>query len=170
MQELLGRLIDHYIFLVNAAERPLVIRKLASSLATIFLKPGAPWTHALINLAASLANGKYIDEEQCRSLNLEEAVLPVMSEPQVVSLLYFSKILAEEIEKLHGESRQTGDIHRISQNVENAFSLIEAVLRDVLQQEASGIPVSDAVPGVEAINSYHVSWPVLYTPFEIQEN
>ncbi|OGM39816.1 importin 13 [Aspergillus bombycis] len=63
-RELLGRLIDHYVVLVNGGERPLVVRKLASSLATIFLKPNAPWNHAIWNLAASLANGKHISEEQ----------------------------------------------------------------------------------------------------------
>lgn len=157
MHELLGRLIDHYIILMNAAEQPLVIRKLASSLATVFLKPNSPWTYALINLAASLANGKYIAEDQCQSLDLGDVVLPVMSEPQVVSLLYFSKILGEEIERWSGEPQACADVGRVARNIEHAFCLVDVVLRHVLQQEASGIPVSSAAPGIEAINSYHVS-------------
>lgn len=142
---------------MNAGEQPLVVRKLASSLATIFLKPNAPWTHALLTLGASLANGKYITEEQCESISLENAVLPAMAEPQVVSLLYFSNILAEEIEKWNAETRRHGDIEHAAQNIENAFGLIEFVLRHILQQEASGNPVSDVAPGIEAINSYQVS-------------
>lgn len=159
-REILGRLIDHYVLLVNAGEQPLVVRKLASSLATIFLSPGAPWTRALLNLAASLANGKYITEEQCQSLDLETAVLPVMSETQVVSLLYFSNILAEELDKSSAEARPNEDNHRVNQNVEDAFSLVEVVLRHILQQEASGVPVSDAAAGTEAIQSYQASRPV----------
>ncbi|KAI9929911.1 hypothetical protein MW887_011721 [Aspergillus wentii] len=155
-QELLGRLIDHYVFLVNGGERPLVIRKLASSLATIFLKPSAPWTRALLNVAASLANGKYLSEEQCQSIDLETAVLPAMSEKQVVALLYFSNTLAEEFNKYGSETRRSAEGHRVAKNVNDAFCLAGFVLRHLLQQEASGSPVSDAAPGVEAINSYHM--------------
>lgn len=158
-REILGRLIDHYVLLVNAGEQPLVVRKLASSLATIFLSPGVPWARALLNLAASLANGKYITEEQCQSLDLETAVLPVMSETQVVSLLYFSNILAEELDKSSAEARPNEDNHRVNQNVGDAFSLVEVVLRHILQQEASGVPVSDAAAGTEAIQSYQASRP-----------
>lgn len=158
IRELLGRLIDHYVILVNAGEQPLVVRKLASSLTTIFLSQGSPWTRALLNLAASLANGRYIPEEQCQSLGLETAVLPVMSEAQVVSLLYFSNIVAEELDKCSVDARGNEEQHRVTQNAGDAFCLVEFVLRHVLQQETSGNPVSDAAAGTEAISSYHVSY------------
>ena len=150
-------MIDHYVTLVNAGEQPLVIRKLASSLATIYLSPGATWTRALLNLAASLANGKYIPEERCQSLDLETAILPVMSETQVVSLLYFSNILAEEIDKCAANIRGLKGESCIPQSARDAFVLVQYVLNHVLQQEASGTPVSDAATGTEAITSYQVS-------------
>ncbi|KAA8641852.1 putative importin 13 [Aspergillus tanneri] len=156
-QELLGRLIDHYVFLVNGGERPLVIRKLASSLATIFLKPNAPWTRALWNLAASLANGKYLSEEQSQSFDLQNAVLPALSEMQIASLLYFSNTLAEEINRSHSESRRSGDNDRIAENIKDAFSLIEFVLQQILQQETAPSLISDEGPGTEAVNSYNTS-------------
>ncbi|KAE8317807.1 armadillo-type protein [Aspergillus transmontanensis] len=167
-RELLGRLIDHYVLLVNGGERPLVVRKLASSLATIFLKPNAPWNHALWNLAASLANGKHLLEEQCQSFDLQNAVLPAMSERQVVSLLYFSNILAEEINRWSPESRRNGDSNRASENIKHAFLLVEFVLRHMLQQESSGHSISDGAPGVEAINSYQ-SWALVRNALQLRD-
>ena len=102
-EELLGRLVDHYVLLVNGAERSLVLRKLASSLVTIFLKPSSPWTCAILNVAASLVNGKYVPEEQCRSVDLTSTVLPAMTEAQALALLYFSHVLAEEINRWRPE-------------------------------------------------------------------
>ncbi|KNG82495.1 putative importin 13 [Aspergillus nomiae NRRL 13137] len=167
-RELLGRLIDHYVLLVNGGERPLVVRKLASSLATIFLKPNAPWNHAIWNLAASLANGKHLSEEQCQSFDLQGAVLPAMSERQVVSLLYFSNILAEEINRWSPESRRNRDSNRASENIKHAFLLVEFVLRHMLQQESSGHSISDGAPGVEAINSYQ-SWALVRNALQLRD-
>ncbi|RMJ21415.1 importin 13 [Aspergillus sp. HF37] len=79
-----------------------------------------------------------------------------MSEAQVVSLLYFSNILAEELDKRSADARENEEQRRVAQNTGDAFCLVEFVLRHVLQQEASGNPVSDADAGTEAINSYHV--------------
>lgn len=133
----------------------MVIRKLASSLATIFLKPNAPWTRAVKGLAASLANGKYVPEHQCQSFDLQNAILPAIPERYVSSLLYFSNILAEEINR-SSEIRQPGDCSRIAQNVEDAFALVNYVLHNILQQHAMGNTISEG-PGTETVNSYHVS-------------
>lgn len=156
-KELLARLIDHYILLVNAGEQPLVIRKLATSLATIFLKPNAPWERAVLNLAASFAHGSYLHEEQVPSVDLQTTVLPVLSERQLVTLLYFSNVLAEEINRWSSEARKGVDGGRISDNTKDGLSLVEYVLHHILQQQDSGTPVSDGTAGIEAIDSYHVS-------------
>lgn len=102
-KELLGRLLDHYVFLVNGGERPLVLRKLASSLVTIFLKPKSPWTRAILNVAVSLVAGKYVAEDQCSEVDMGAAVLPAMNEGQLVALLYFSHVLAEDINRWRPE-------------------------------------------------------------------
>ena len=143
---------------MNGGERPLVIRKLASSLATIFLKPNAPWTRALCNLAASLAGGKHVSEEYCKAIDLRDAVLPAMSERQVTSLLYFSNILAEDIHRWSSEPRRSREEHHIYVNVKDAFVLVDFVLGHIMHQQASGIPVSDETLGTEVINSYQVSF------------
>ncbi|PWY69249.1 importin 13 [Aspergillus eucalypticola CBS 122712] len=168
-QELLGRLIDHYVFLVNGGERPLVIRKLASSLATMFLKPNAPWSRALCNLAASLANGKHVSEEHCKSIDLRGAVLPAMSERHVTSLLYFSNILAEEIHRWSSEPRRSREEHHTYVNVKDAFAVVDYVLSHVMQQHASGIPVSDEALGTEAINSYQ-AWMNVRSAIQLRDS
>ncbi|KAL3471404.1 armadillo-type protein [Aspergillus californicus] len=167
-QELVGRLIDHYVFLVNGGEAPLVIRKLASTLATIFLKVDAPWTRAVLSLGASLANGKNIREQECVSIDLQHAILPAMSERQVVSLLYFSNTLAEEISRLSQESRKSRDVQRISDNVRDAFRLMEFVLSRILQHNASGGSDSSEIAGTEAINSYQ-SWISVRSSFQLHD-
>ncbi|PYH88187.1 hypothetical protein BO71DRAFT_488962 [Aspergillus ellipticus CBS 707.79] len=152
-KELLAQLIHHYVFLVDGGERPMVIRKLASSLATIFLKPNAPWTRALCNLAASLADGKHLAEERCLPLDLRLDVLPALSERQLTCLLYFANILAEEINRWTSEQRRTREDHDIEPNVRDAFEIIDFVLSHISQRHESGIPVPEAL-GTEAITAY----------------
>ncbi|OJI88998.1 hypothetical protein ASPTUDRAFT_60784 [Aspergillus tubingensis CBS 134.48] len=154
-QELLGRLIDHYVFLVNGGERPLVIRKLASSLATIFLKPNAPWSRALCNLAASLANGKHVSEEHCKSIDLRGAVLPAMSE--------------RHIHRWSSEPRRSREEHHTYVNVKDAFAVVDYVLSHIMQQHASGIPVSDEALGTEAINSYQ-AWMNVRSAIQLRDS
>ncbi|KAL4784627.1 armadillo-type protein [Aspergillus varians] len=165
--ELIGRLIDHYVFLVNGGER-VVIRKLASTLATIFLKADAPWTRAILSLGASLVHGKNVREEECASIDFQTGILPALSENQVISLLYFSNILAEEISRLGTESRKPGDTHRISENIRDAFLLVEFVLSQILQHGASGGSIPNEVPGTEAINSYQ-SWISVRSSFQLHD-
>lgn len=54
-------------------------------------------------------------------------------------------------------TRSSGHDHPLVQNIMDGFFLAEFVLRHLIQQEASGNPVSDEGPGAEAINSYNVS-------------
>lgn len=149
-------MVDHYVALVNVGESALVVRKLASSLVTIFLKPTTSWARAVLNVAASLANGNYVPEEQCQSVDLENAVLPAMSQNQVVALLYFSTTLGEDLDKWSAEMRRNEDRDRVAHNIEDALCLAEFVLGHIIKQELSGTPVMDATPGVESINSYYV--------------
>ena len=102
-REILGRLLDHYVLLVNGGERAVVLRKLASSLVTIFLKPKSPWTRAILNVAVSLVVDKYVPEERCQGIDMETAALLAMNETQLVALLYFSHVLAEDTNRWRPE-------------------------------------------------------------------
>ena len=81
----------------------MVLRKLASSLVTIFLKPKSPWMRAILNVAVSLVMGKYVPEEECQAIDIGTAVLPAMNEGHLVALLYFAHVLAEEINRWRPE-------------------------------------------------------------------
>lgn len=151
-------MVGHYAVLVNSGEGPLVVRKLATTLATIFLKPRAPWTRAIWNVAASLAGGKYVPEHQARSVDLLNSILPAMSQPQIVALLYFCNVLAEDMNKWSPEFRNDADIQRAAANIQDAFVVVEFVLRHFLMQE-SGQNSYDPAPGIEALNAYGVSSP-----------
>ncbi|KAL4967516.1 putative importin 13 [Aspergillus stella-maris] len=166
-RELIGRLIDHYVSLVNGGER-VVIRKLASTLATIFLKTDAPWTRAILSLAASLTNGKSVREEECASIELQNGILSAMSESQVIALLYFSNILAEEASRLGTESRKPADTRRISENLRDAFTLVQFVVSQLLQHGASGGPVANELPGTLAITSYQ-TWISVRGSFQLHD-
>ncbi|KAL2220041.1 nuclear transport receptor LGL2 [Thermoascus aurantiacus ATCC 26904] len=157
VRELLARLINYFVLLVNRGEKPLVIRKLASSLVAVFLKPNDFWTRPLRNLAVSLANGSHVPQEQSQVVDFQNAALPALNDAQIVALLYFSTTLAEEAVKWSSEARRSGHDHPLVQNIMDGFFLAEFVLRHLIQQEASGNPVSDEGPGAEAINSYN-SW------------
>ncbi|KAL1860145.1 member of the karyopherin-beta [Paecilomyces lecythidis] len=154
-RELIERLINHFVLFAGRDEKPVVLRKLASSLVAIFLKPNAPWRRALWHLAACLAHGGYIPEDQSLSVDFQTAALPHLGHSQIVALLYFSAALAEEASKWYMESRRSGDDHPISENIEDALTLSEFVLSLILQQESPDQD-TNAGPGNEAITSYNV--------------
>jgi len=106
VRELLARLINYFVLLVNRGEKPLVIRKLASSLVAVFLKPNDFWTRPLRNLAVSLANGSHVPQEQSQVVDFQNAALPALNDAQIVALLYFSTTLAEEAVKWSSEARR----------------------------------------------------------------
>lgn len=151
-------MVGHYAVLVNSGERPLVIRKLATTLGTIFLKPGAPWTRAIWNVAASLAGSKYVPENQAGSVDLLDSILPAMSQAQIVALLYFCNVLGEDLNKWSPEFRDGVDIRRAAENIQDAFAVVEFVLHHFLMQDASQDSY-DPAPGIEALNAYSVSSP-----------
>jgi hypothetical protein len=160
-------LVNHYVTLVNEVEQAMVIRKLASSLVALFMQPATPWKRAVLQLAASLANGGYVSEDGCRSLDFQNTVIPALSQKQVIALLFFSNHLAEETMRLGGDKYDQdvvaeGDPDimrdrrgmsvsvRVAHNTRDAFLLSKYVLRQISQQAT--------VPelGTEAMNSWKV--------------
>ncbi|BDD59497.1 hypothetical protein MAP00_004701 [Monascus purpureus] len=78
-----------------------------------------------------------------------------MTEAQVVALLYFSHILAEEIDRSRPEFPRSTDTHRVAENTEDAFVLVEYVLHNIFHQEISGRPLSNQALGYEAVECYY---------------
>ncbi|KAL1967654.1 hypothetical protein VTN77DRAFT_2911 [Rasamsonia byssochlamydoides] len=153
IQDLLTYLMDRFVALVNSGEKALVIRKLASSLIAIFLKPNTSWNRAICDLAASLSNRNQVPKEQYLPTDFEGAALPALNELQIVALLQFSTTMAEEAVKHGSQVRRSGD-HPVADNIRDAFCLCDFVLRHILRQYVLGNPVDDVTIGIEALESY----------------
>jgi hypothetical protein len=99
IQDLVSLLMNRFVFLVNSGEKPLVIRKLSSSLVALFLNPSTSWNRAICDLAASLSSHTQVPKDQYLPSDFEGAALPALNEPQIVALLQFSTVMAEESAK-----------------------------------------------------------------------
>ncbi|KAN0067317.1 armadillo-type protein [Elaphomyces granulatus] len=156
IRSLASHLVGRFVFLVNSGEKPLVTRKLVSTLVAIFLKPNTPWNRVIWHLAVSLSSGQVVSEAQSLQTDFEVTALPALNIIQIVSLLRFSSTLAEEALKWAQDQTRSDNIP-FSENVQDAFVLCDFVLRHILHQYASGSTVTSAAAGSEAIESYH-SW------------
>lgn len=144
-----------------------MIRKLASSLVALFMQPVTPWKNALLLLAASLAHGEYVSENECQSIDFQNTVIPALSQKQAMALLFFSNALAEEAMRpgcdindldavTQGGPRMSVNL-RVSHNARDAFLLVQYVLRQIIQHVS--MPDHGALEpalGVEAMNAWKV--------------
>ncbi|PGH18256.1 hypothetical protein AJ79_00595 [Helicocarpus griseus UAMH5409] len=138
-KDLLAHLINIFILLITRDEAAITMRKFMTTLTTFFFKPNAPWTHCLRLVAISVANGKYLPENQCEQNTFDNLALPSLSYERMHPLLSFSTTLAEESLRytLNGDLRD-----RLGANVRDALYLIEFVLRQVSSLSGSSDRVS----------------------------
>jgi hypothetical protein len=102
VQQLKTHLIGRFVALVNAQERPHVIRKLAAVLVALFFNDES-WTRPLQDIAAAFSSHS---QEGNPEINLVETVLPALNEAQITGLLSFSVTTAEEAVKNSSLVRQ----------------------------------------------------------------
>ncbi|KAJ5689414.1 Armadillo-like helical [Penicillium macrosclerotiorum] len=131
--QILERLINHLITIVNEAEQAMVVRKLASSLVTIFKHPASNWKRALWQVAASLANGSFVSEQQSQTIPFSSGVLPNLDTQKTMALVFFSVALAEETLRLEAEPQDLVGpvIQRSSTNIRDAFLLVQYILPQI---------------------------------------
>lgn len=102
---------ERFVALVNWGEKPLVLRKLASSLVAVFLRPNTSWNRAICDLAESLSNRNQVPKEQYLPSDFEGAALPALNELQIAALLLFSTTMAEEAVKRSAQVRKRSVIN-----------------------------------------------------------
>ncbi|OKL64202.1 hypothetical protein UA08_00277 [Talaromyces atroroseus] len=148
VQQLKAHLISRFVALVDAQERPHVIRKLASVLVAVFFNDES-WSRPLRDIAASFhSNGR----EAYSGIDFEGTVLPALNEVQITGLLSFSVTVAEEAVKNSSLVRESGD-HPVTDSISDAFCLCDYVLGVLLNQLSVGGDISDTKAGSDALDS-----------------
>ena len=157
--QILERLVNHFIAIVNEGEQAFVIRKLASSLIAIFRHPTTSWKRALWQLAASLAHGGFVQEEQSQTVDFLSGVLPALSTPQATALLFFSVSLAEETLRLDTEPQNlvAPVIQRAVSNIKDGFLLVQYIMRQIAQHPSVSQGES---PEITLANEAMIAWKV----------
>ncbi|KAJ5099528.1 Armadillo-like helical [Penicillium argentinense] len=161
--QILERLVNHFVAIVNEGEQAMVIRKLASSLTTIFRHPKSPWTKAIWNLAASLANGGFVSEEQTQTVNFVDGVLPALNTQQALALSFFSVALAEDGLRLEVEPQDVKPIlERCQANIEDGFLLVQYIIQQISHSQAALREGSPEVALAEEAMSSWKAWLGVY--------
>lgn len=153
-------LINHFIAIVEEGEQAMVTRKLASSLVTIFRHPKSITKRALWQLAASLANGGFVSEEDAQAADFLGRCLPALNPQKATALLYFSVALAEEGSRLETEPQDLAEpvIKRIIKNIKDALLLVQYILQQLSSHTQGGEDApTDEILGTEAMGSWKVS-------------
>lgn len=161
--EIQERLINHFISMVNEGEQAFVTRKLASSLITVFRHHATPWKRALWQLAASLAHGGYVSEQEAQTVDFVR-VMPALTTEQATALLFFSIALAEETLRLDTEPQDLVGpvVQRAVANIKDGFLLVEYVMQQISHHPALAQSESPEVSlGIEAMSSWKVRDTVL---------
>ncbi|KAJ5665335.1 Armadillo-like helical [Penicillium maclennaniae] len=155
--QILELLVNHFITIVNEGEQAFVIRKLASSLIAIFRHPTIPWKRALWQLAASLAHGNFVQEDQSQTVDFLSGVLPALSTPQATALLFFSVSLAEETLRLDTEPQNlvAPVIQRAVSNIKDGFLLVQYIMRQIAQHPSISQGES---PEITLANEAMIAW------------
>ncbi|KAJ5902796.1 hypothetical protein N7495_003324 [Penicillium taxi] len=155
--QILERLTNHFIAIVNEGEQTMVIRKLASSLVTIFRHSASTWTRAIWQLAASLANGSYVGEQEALTVDLLNTLLPALTSSKATALVFFSVALAEEAIRLEAEPQGSVGpiIERVVANIKDSFLLVQYILPQI--SYTVPVPENENAQlslGIEAIGSW----------------
>lgn len=137
----------------------MVTRKLASSLVAIIRHPNSTAKRILWQVAASLANGSFVSEQESQAADFLERCLPALNTQKATALLFFSTSLAEEAVRLETEPRGLVEpvINRFVENIKDAFLLVRYILQEISShtQGAGGVPI-DPKLGNEAMGSWKV--------------
>lgn len=161
--EILQRLINHFIIIVNEGEQAMVVRKLASSLVAVFRNQASSWRRALWQLAASLAHGEYVPERESQTVEFLSGVLPALTTQKATALVFFSVALAEETLRLEFEPQElVGQaIERAVENIQDAFLLVKYIMQQVSYNAAEH---GEDPTQITLVNEAMSSWKVKSSP------
>ncbi|KAI2788108.1 hypothetical protein POX_f08495 [Penicillium oxalicum] len=155
--QVLKRLVTHFVELVRHGEQPMVIRKLASSLVTLFRHSKCQVERLLWQVAASLAHGGFVDEPQARTVDFAVTVLPNLNTQQATALLFLSVTLAEVSSRLEDEPLELVGpaLRRAMTNTQDGLLLVQYVLGRISEMSAEALDLQvRQTLGSEAMSSW----------------
>ncbi|KAF2731242.1 ARM repeat-containing protein [Polyplosphaeria fusca] len=133
-RQILSKLISH---LVSRSESGASTRKLCSTLAQYFCKPISSWVHCIRSLALSFAHGQLILDDSIESYPSTWEVLPQLSDAQLLLLLDFAMVLADEAKRMSSSTDRTTN-QRMIVNAKDVEPLLHDAFRRGLQYLSSG--------------------------------
>lgn len=124
--QLLYRLLEWLIQLVNAKESTLVIRKLCSALIAYYLRPSGPWNQCIRHLIVSLNAGQPIPFDQLTAQqSTTSSIIDTLNAAQIQPTLWFATGLVEEVNKADNASIQNYKYYeRVSSNIADVVELL----------------------------------------------
>ena len=126
-EELLEKLLIWIKSLVSLDEKPLVIKKVCSTLATLYLRDDVPWTLSICHLMYCFCQpGNEVVAEQRASESWNDSVFPSSMNPvQIETTLEFAAILADEASKMDSTSSKPRNYHlRLRANLPHIHALL----------------------------------------------
>lgn len=155
--QVLEHLIHHFVTIVKEGEQAMVVRKLASSLVTLFRHSACPCERVLRQVAASLAHGGFVSEQQAQTVDFATGVLPSLDTQQATALLFFSVTLAEATLRLEDEPQELVGpaLRRAVTNAWDGFLLVQYILPQISGQSGAALDKQiHQTLGSEVMNSW----------------
>ncbi|KAK6436142.1 member of the karyopherin-beta [Oleoguttula sp. CCFEE 5521] len=134
-QYILQRLVSWFVRLVNAMDKPLVIRKLCSTLVTFFTRVPSAWKRPLLHLiyAFRVDPETLVDVEAITTPT--EELLQSLSTHQYVALLWFTASLADEMTKMEYSGPKHASLHV---QMEGEVGDSVALMRHAMLEQSNG--------------------------------
>ncbi|KAF3392598.1 Importin beta-like protein [Penicillium rolfsii] len=155
--QIFEHLIHNFVMIVKAGEQAMVVQKLASSLVTVFKHSACPSERVLWQVAASLAHGGYVSEQQAQTVDFSTGVLPNLDTQQVTALLFFSVTLAEATLRLEDEPHEVSGpaVRRAVTNTQDGLLLVKNILPQISDQHGRALDMQiHQTLGSEVMNSW----------------
>ena len=104
---LFDRLISWLVRLVEATEKPLVLRKLCTSLVAYFLRPSVSWDHCIRHLICCFSVGNVVSSQSLSQYPSTAELVSKLNHLQRMTILWFCVCLIEEVGKTNAASAMT---------------------------------------------------------------
>ena len=90
----------------------MVLRKICSTLVTYFIRSPTSWQHPLLHLAMSFEHGDAVQgPAPSDAVQTITAILPALSEQQLMALMWFAATIAEDVGKVDSSTPSHARLH-----------------------------------------------------------